>query len=588
MSYPVRNLIEGRNEPISVRPTDSAQRAFGLMIEHDFSQLPVIDEAKKPLGMITHGSILRALSNFDVQLEELGVSNAIVKAQTYRLEDDLFDLLDRLKETNAVLIVDGEEKLIGIVTSYDSTEYFRRRAEDMMLVEDIETTIKDFVSTIFADETGEPDQENLARAIEQVTSSHRALLGRYRNALRHYLKLQGQEQPQIDSDHAEESFSNLAPKEKPKAFDDLTLYEYTELLLYKDHWGLYRPFFDLESSALRNLLSAVRDTRNDLAHFRGEISATQRDQLRFCADWLARHPVEQLTEHLFGIPVSWPLYEGKTAREPIVIREAESAYETSAQADDTLIPMEEVLGPDDSRYAPLAIWLQSRPAKDDRVQITFEEVEEIIEEDLPPSARKHRAWWANDSVGHVQSQQWLDVGWRVAQINMTEERVAFARIREREAAYIDFFSALLTGMREKPGFPLRNLSPDGHSWHTAARLPDPGPAHLHFAFSFARGRRFRVELYIDSGDKEKNKRVFDRLRANRDEFHEAIGDPIGWERLSEKRASRIALYHPGSITDATETLVALRDWAVDAMVRFYETLAEPSLRALGEAESSTC
>jgi CBS domain-containing protein len=327
------------------------------------------------MGMITHDSILRALSNFGVRLEELCVSNAVVKAQTYRPEDDLFDLLDRLKETNAVLIVDGEEKLIGIVTSYDSTEYFRRRAEDMMLVEDIETMIKDLVLAVFTDEIGEVDQEKLARTIAEVTSSHRALLGRYQNALLHFLELQGQERPQVDSDHVEESFSHLAPKEKPKEFDDLTLYEYTELLLHKSHWGRFGPFFDLEPSALRNLLSAVRDTRNDLAHFRGEISATQRDQLRFCADWLAQHPVEQLVEHLIGILVSWPVYKGTTDREPAVIQEADSAYETSTQAEDTVVPTEEVLGPDDSRYAPLAIWLQSRPSKDDRLQLTFEEVE---------------------------------------------------------------------------------------------------------------------------------------------------------------------------------------------------------------------
>jgi len=194
MPYPVVNLIEGRSEPISVRPTDSAQKALSLMIEHDFSQLPVVDEAKHPLGMVTHESILRALNNFGVRLAELRVSNAIVKAQTYRPEDDLFDLLDRLKETNAVLIVDGEEKLIGIVTSYDSTEYFRRRAEDTMLVEDIETMIKDLVLAAFTNETGEVDQEKLVQTIKEVTSSHWALLARYRNALRHYLELQGQEQ----------------------------------------------------------------------------------------------------------------------------------------------------------------------------------------------------------------------------------------------------------------------------------------------------------------------------------------------------------------------------------------------------------
>jgi hypothetical protein len=586
MPYPVQNLIEGRGEPTTVRPGDSAQKALTLMIEYDFSQLPVIDEAKRPLGMVTHESILRALSNFGVKLEDLRVSNAIVKAQTYRPEDDLFDLLDRLKETNAVLIVDGEDKLIGIVTSYDSMEYFRRRAEDMMLVEDIESMVKDLVLTAFTDETGEVDQERLAAAIEEVTSSQRALMGRYRNALRHYLELQGQQQPEVDPQCLGTSFSHLAPKEKPKEFDDLTLYEYTELLLHKSRWDIYRSILSLETEAIRRLLDKVRETRNALAHFRGEISPTQRDELRFCAEWLAQHPADELLEHLGGIPVAWHVPEVETPRELLSVREIGPGYETSTETGDAIVPTEEVLGPGDSRYAPLAIWLQSQPSSRDRVQLAFQDVEEIISETLPASARKHRAWWANDSVGHVQSQQWLDVEWRVAQINMTEEKVTFARIREREAAYISFFSALQTDVRETTELPLRELSPDGRSWQTAASLPEKGVKYLHFVFAFARGKRFRIELYIDTTDKEKNKSIFDRLHADRDRFHATLGKELSWERLSEKRASRIALYRPGTITDDEETLAQLRAWAASAMVRFYEALAEPAVKALISAEQS--
>jgi hypothetical protein len=536
--------------------------------------------------MVTHESILRALSNFGVKLEDVRVSNAIVKAQTYRPEDDLFDLLDRLKDTNAVLIVDGEDRLTGIVTSYDSTEYFRRRAEDMMLVEDIESMVKDLVLAVFTDETGEVAQERLAAVIEEVTSPKRALWGRYQNALRRYLKLQGQEQPQIDPRCLEDSFSHLVPKEKPKEFDELTLYEYTELLLHKSQWDLYHLFFDLESEALRKLLSDVRETRNALAHFRGEISATQCDQLRFCAEWLAQHPTEQLVEHLIGIPVILPTPLEIKTHEQVAVHETGVAYTALVEAHDDIVPTEEVLGPDDSRYAPLAIWLQSRPSSEDRVQLAFAEVEEIIGGPLPPSARTHRAWWANDSVGHVQSQQWLDVGWRVAQINMTEEKVTFARIREREAAYIGFFSALQADVRETTEFPLRELSPDGHSWQTAASLPEKGPKYLHFVFAFARGKRFRIELYIDTMDVDKNKLVFDRLHADRDRFHATLGEELSWERLSEKRASRIALYHPGTVMDDEETLAQLRAWAVAAMARFYGALAEPVVQALIAVEQS--
>jgi hypothetical protein len=580
MPYAVENLIEGRGIPIAVRSGASAQEALALMIEHDFSQLPAVDDANKRLGMITYESILRALSNFGCKLEDLRVSNAIAKADKYRLEDDLSDVLDRLKETNAVLIVDGDERLIGIVTSYDSTEYFRRRAEDMMLVEDIEGMVRDLIEVAFKDRTGDVDAEKLAVAIDDVTNRTRALLGRYEKALRHYLESRGDDKPQIDPQCLEESFSHLAPPEKARRFDQLTLSEFTELLLHPGRWALYHPFFDLSRDELRRMLERVRDTRNMLAHFRGEISPSQRDQLRFCENWLAQHPAEELAQRALGIPVSWPIHAAPTDQAQTKVAEEVATYAASTDTDSPIVPAEELLGPDDSRYAPLAIWLRSQPADQDRLQLSFQDIEEIIEGELPASARKHRSWWANDSVGHVHSQQWLDVGWRVAQINMTEEKVTFARVKERESDYIRFFSAVLNDLRETAKFPLWELSPDGHSWHTAAKLPEDAPKSLWFVLAFTRGRRFRVELYIETGDRQRNKAIFDQLYESRDRIHENIGKELTWERLNEARSCRIAWYRPGAITDDEEILREVRAWAVNAMVRFYDALAGPSVRAL--------
>lgn len=585
MPYPVRNLIEGRGRPTTVRPEDSAQEALALMIEHDFSQLPVVDDSDRPRGMITYGSMLQALGNFGSKLEDLRVSNAIEKADRYRPEDDLSDVLDLLKETNAVLIVDGDGRLTGIVTSYDSTEYFRRRAEDMMLVEDIEGMVRDLAEVAFKDRAGDVDARKLAVAIDDVTNRTRALLGRYKKAVRHYLERRGDEKPQIDPQCLEESFSHLAPPEKARRFDELTFSEFTELLLHPSRWALYHSFFDLSREELRRMLERVRDTRNMLAHFRGEISPSQRDQLRFCENWLAQHQAEELAQRVLGIPVSWPAHATQTDQAQPMVAEEQVAYAASTDTEMPMVPAEEVLGPDDSRYAPLAIYLQSQPADQDRIPFSFQQIEEVIGGDLPGSARTHRSWWANDSVSHVQSQQWLDVGWRVAQINMTEETVTFARIKERQRDYIDFFAALLTDLRETTDFPLRELSPDGQSWHIAARLSEDGPKGLQFVFAFSRGARFRVELYIDTGNKDKNKLIFDQLYANRDRFPEISGSQLSWQRLTEKRSCRIAWYRQGSITDDEESLRDVRAWAVNAMVKFYDALAGPSVEALRATET---
>ena len=581
MPYSVQQLIEGHAKPLAVSASDSAQKVLDLMIEHDYSQLPVVDESERPLGMVTSDSILRALSNFGVTIDALNVSNAIdTKLRKFRPEDNLFDLLDDLRDHYAALIVDGDSRLTGIVTNYDSAEYFRRRAEDNMWVEDIETTLKDHILAAFADASGETDQAALTSTIDDVTDSGKATRKRFESALRRYLELSGIQATELSADMVEQALVYLDTKKPLKSFDDLTFAEYTALLLHKSRWPDYGKLFELDSKAILKLLDEVRQTRNILAHFRREISPKQRDQLRFCASWLTQHPP--------AIPITQMAYDVAqlSVTAYLEAKEPEASYTVSTPSETVIIPADEELAPDDSRYAPLALWLQSQPISHDRVILTFEQIEGIINSTLPASARQHRSWWANDSVGHVQSQQWLEVGWRVATINMTEERVTYARIKEREKAYIDFFGALMSKLQEVAKFPVWSPAPDGGNWNPVTGFPK-AQSQLTLVYSFARGHRFRVEVYIDTGDQVRNKQIFDRLHAQKTEIEAAVGDTLSWERLDDRRASRIALYRNGAITDDADSLAALRMWAVDAMIRFHDALAKRVNAALKSVQAAS-
>ena len=75
----IQNLIPEKQNLVTVAENDSAQKALLLMIEHDFSQLPVIASDQTLKGMITSDSILRAVSNLKVIPERLKVSHAITK-----------------------------------------------------------------------------------------------------------------------------------------------------------------------------------------------------------------------------------------------------------------------------------------------------------------------------------------------------------------------------------------------------------------------------------------------------------------------------------------------------------------------------
>jgi hypothetical protein len=69
--------------------------------------------------------------------------------------------------------------------------------------------------------------------------------------------------------------------------------------------------------------------------------------------------------------------------------------------------------------------------------------------------------------------------------------------------------------------------------------------------------------------------IFDRIIANKTAIEAKLGE-VGWERLDHRRASRIALYHAGSIDDPPQKLTALRVWGVDSLTRLNAVL-EPLL-----------
>lgn len=565
MPYPVRNLLENKNEPVVAQLSFSVRDVLGLMLENDYSQLPVVDQQNTPIGFVTFRGITRTLLYLECPIEELVVETVyekVDKAQVYRGDDDLFDLLDRLRDNSVILVVDSDNRLIGVVTTYDATEYLRMRSEDMMFVADIEATLKDLILTAFTDARGEVNQQNLKAAIEKISTSNQPTKADFAKALSKYLELSqsGKFESVLMLRAYEEHIQK--PTKIPE-FDELTLYSYIELLLHPDQNDFFQAVFSYTQNQIRKLFQGVRETRNALAHFR-EINSAQRDQLRYCKDML-----EKITGAL-------------PEKENTVVGADTKETEPAVSQEDALqiVPMDEEVSPTESKYASLIDKLQKTNPDHDQVKLTFDEINDVLNGGLPPSARIHRAWWANDSIGHVQSQLWLAAGWKTTYINITEETVVFSRIKEVERRYINFYNNVQTKL-SKTGVPMKkNISAQGNNWITIYQIPDPGPASAILGFSFTKEKKFRVEFYIDCGNKDKNKMIFDLLHQEQAKLQSAITEPMTWERIDKKRASRVAIYHPGHISDSDEELDKLSTWAVEAMKQLSGAIVEPAQLAI--------
>jgi CBS domain-containing protein len=273
MPFVAKDLLEGRDHPVTIRVADTVATALKLMIENDYSQLPVVNELQQPLGLVTADLILRGLRNFRTTTDSLVVRDVFLpldgQRDVYHPEDDVFDMLTDLNKLAAVLIVDNDGRLTGIVTSYDTTAYFRRRAEDLMLVEDIEKALRDHIEAAFTGDTGNLDDDALQEAISEVNNepiykNYKAFLKKYINLAKVSVGTDDDTIRQACADHMDYS----------KSLDELNLNQFKQILLSR--WEDYGKHFRVSSSNLANLLDQVREIRNIVAHFRGEISQEQR------------------------------------------------------------------------------------------------------------------------------------------------------------------------------------------------------------------------------------------------------------------------------------------------------------------------
>ncbi len=86
----------------------------------------------------------------------------------------------------------------------------------------------------------------------------------------------------------------------------------------------------------------------------------------------------------------------------------------------------------DEAYTAFANYLAT--AEVEHLRFTFEEIEEIYQRALPPTARKFRAWWANSRTDdtHSWAHKWLAAGWERRSLDMASGVVFFSKVAASE------------------------------------------------------------------------------------------------------------------------------------------------------------
>ena len=84
----------------------------------------------------------------------------------------------------------------------------------------------------------------------------------------------------------------------------------------------------------------------------------------------------------------------------------------------------------------------------------------------------------------------------------------------------------------------------------------------------------QVELYIDRGkdSEEENKKIFDALQSHKTEIEKDFGEKLRWERLDDRRASRISRRFDYASLNDKEKWDKLQDDMIDGMLRLEKAL----------------
>lgn len=140
---------------------------------------------------------------------------------------------------------------------------------------------------------------------------------------------------------------------------------------------------------------------------------------------------------------------------------------------------------------------------------------------------------------------------------------AVGSVSTKGEAYRQYYQPLIDELREKHKFTGARVA-QPQNWYAFSS----GVSGIHISAVFAGNDTARVELYIDLRDFEANKALFDWLLGQKDTIEKQCGFSLQWERLDERRASRITVNRSGSIENSAEELEQIRKWQIERLLIF--------------------
>lgn len=153
-------------EVVCVETQQPLGRAIGLMVENEFSQLPVVDQHGRLAGIVTWESIAQA--NFRHQHPEIVGDAMLTNPRICQESEEVFPRINDIYKYGFLIVVDRENVVTSILTAADLAAELRNRVQPFTVLEEIERRLRRVVSVL---------------SVEDLRASFRRGDPRARNAL---------------------------------------------------------------------------------------------------------------------------------------------------------------------------------------------------------------------------------------------------------------------------------------------------------------------------------------------------------------------------------------------------------------------
>jgi len=228
-------LEVARRQPVVINNDAPLKEAITKMLLNNYSQLPVISNPKNCIGYISWETIGQRLVDGGVDIDAMVKDYVCPDIVIIKDSTPLLKAIKKVYDHNFVVVINNTKDICGLVTTYDISSEFLQSTEPFLLLEQIESKI-------------------------------RQLLG-----------------GKILLEHIQELCQD--PDRKVQWIDDLTFGEYLEILKRPEHWDKLN--LDICKNTLISRLDDVRKIRNRIMHFEPEgIDQTDFELLKTTADFL--------------------------------------------------------------------------------------------------------------------------------------------------------------------------------------------------------------------------------------------------------------------------------------------------------------